>query len=253
MLLQQDSDHLEQLEHLDDEVVEATEQKRPNCEKCSRPTRVCWCSHVPNPPLKLKRTKIIVLQHPNEVKRAIRTAKMLEEGLEDCSIYVRRKILSLDIKDSLSDEEKELRTWLKHPKAYVLYPQYKAVTPEDLAKTSETIVLIVLDGTWNEAQKMYAWSPPLQKLPKIRLNLDIKSQFVVKTQPNDKCLSTVECVAHALSTLEKNEEMVELLTKPLLALCSVQISHGALKHDSLDFKRDVETFKKENVRRSGKA
>ena len=62
-----------------------------------------------------------------------------------------------------------------------------AVTPQELVKISnQEIVLIVLDGTWREAKKMYSWSPPLQKLPKMRLDVDIKSQYVVKTQPNDK-------------------------------------------------------------------
>ena len=106
-------------------------------------------------------------------------------------------------------------------------------------------MLIVLDGTWNEARKMYSWSPPLQKLPKMRLDLNLKSQFVVKTQPNDKCLSTVECVGHALALLEEKQDILEKLTKPLLALCSVQISHGALKHDSFEFKKDINNFKKE--------
>ena len=62
-----------------------------------------------------------------------------------------------------------------------------AVTPQELVKTSnQEIVLIVLDGTWREAKKMYSWSPPLQKLPKMKLDVDLKSQYVVKTQPNDK-------------------------------------------------------------------
>ena len=95
---------------------------------------------------------------------------------------------------------------------------------------------------------MYSWSPPLQKLPKMRLDLNLKSQFVVKTQPNDQCLSTVECVGHSLALLEQNQDILEQLTKPLLALCSIQISHGALKHDSFEFKKDIKNFQKENCR-----
>ena len=96
---------------------------------------------------------------------------------------------------------------------------------------------------------MYSWSPPLQNLPKMKLNLDLKSEFVVKTQPDDKCLSTVECVAHSLAILEQNADFIPILTKPLLALCSIQISHGAVKHDSLEFKRDIQSFTKENCRK----
>ena len=109
---------------LDNELVTESEQ-RLSCENCERPKGVCWCLHVPNPTLKLARSKIIILQHPNERKKAIRTAKMLEQGLdsEDCYVFVRRKVTSLEIKDNLSSEEKYLRTWLSHPGAHVLFPK----------------------------------------------------------------------------------------------------------------------------------
>lgn len=109
---------------LDNEFVTESEQ-RLSCENCERPKGVCWCQHVPNPTLKLARSKIIILQHPNERKKAIRTAKMLEQGLdsEDCYVFVRRKVTSLEIKDNLSSEEKCLRTWLSHPGAHVLFPK----------------------------------------------------------------------------------------------------------------------------------
>ena len=106
---------------------------------------------------------------------------------------------------------------------------------------------------------MYSWSPALQALPKIILDLStsssqqIESQFVIKTQPNNKCLSTVECVAHTLAIFENRPEIVEHLTKPLLAMCSIQISHGAVKHESKEFKKDVSTFTKENCRRKIKS
>ena len=62
---------------------------------------------------------------------------------------------------------------------------------------------------------------------------------------NTKCLSTVECVGHALALLEENQDILEKLTKPLLAMCSIQISHGALKHDSFEYKKDIKNFNKE--------
>ena len=114
----------EDLPVLDEELVSETDQ-RSICRNCERPERVCWCQYLPNPPLKLHRSKVIILQHPNERKKAIRTAKMLEQGLnsEDCHIFVRRKVISLEISDKLSSEEKSLRTWMTHPGAHVLFPK----------------------------------------------------------------------------------------------------------------------------------
>ena len=98
--------------NFDEDIIE-DEEVRQYCEKCQRPVRTCWCQYLPNPKIKLSKTKVIILQHPNESKRAIRTAKMLEHGLEDCLIFVRRKVVTLEIKDNISPEEKSLRSWLR--------------------------------------------------------------------------------------------------------------------------------------------
>jgi DTW domain-containing protein YfiP len=50
-------------------------------------------------------------------------------------------------------------------------------------------VLVVIDGTWREAKKMFLRSPALQRLPAIHLDLtkiDRKSEYVVRTQPTDQ-------------------------------------------------------------------
>ena len=36
------------------------------------------------------------------------------------------------------------------------------------------------------------------------IKADILSEYVIRTQPTDKCLSTIECVAHALNYTEAN-------------------------------------------------
>ena len=84
----------------------------------------------------------------------------------------------------------------------------------------------------------------LIKKPQNLITLDYHQLFF----SNTKCLSTVECVGHALALLEENQDILEKLTKPLLALCSIQISHGAVKHDSFEYKKDINNFKKENCR-----
>lgn len=46
------------------------------------------------------------------------------------------------------------------------------------------------------------------------------------------CVSTLECAAAALSIMEKNHSIQEVLLKPLQALCSFQLQHGAQIHHS---------------------
>ena len=96
------------------------------------------------------------------------------------------------------------------------------------------------------------YMPALSRLPtycKLLKNQNLMSlAYHQLLFSNKKCLSTVECVGHALALLEENQDILEKLTKPLLALCSIQISHGALKHDSFEYKKDINNFKKENCR-----
>ncbi|XP_066129911.1 tRNA-uridine aminocarboxypropyltransferase 2 [Saccopteryx bilineata] len=62
---------------------------------------------------------------------------------------------------------------------------------------------------------------------RVQLKTSISSQYVIRTQPTNRCLSTLECAAVALSILEKNNYIQETLLRPLQALCSFQLQHGA--------------------------
>ena len=53
---------------------------------------------------------------------------------------------------------------------------------------------------------------------------------MVRTQPSEKCLSTVESAALAISIMEKRCEIVDQLVNPLKALCTFQLKFGAVEH-----------------------
>ena len=70
---------------------------RAECAACLRPASACWCRHLPRPRL-VTRTRVLVLQHPGEVRRNIRTCRMLELGLaEGCVQVVRGMKRNLDL------------------------------------------------------------------------------------------------------------------------------------------------------------
>ena len=62
--------------------------------------------------------------------------------------------------------------------------------------------LIVLDTTWHRAKAMYHRIPWLARVPKYRIDPRRKSNYRIRKQPNDACLSTAECVSEALVALE---------------------------------------------------
>uniref|UniRef100_A0A8D2CWK3 tRNA-uridine aminocarboxypropyltransferase n=1 Tax=Sciurus vulgaris TaxID=55149 RepID=A0A8D2CWK3_SCIVU len=67
----------------------------------------------------------------------------------------------------------------------------------------------------------------IQHPAEVQLKTSVSSQYVIRMQPTNTCLSTLECAAVALSILEKNSHIQETLLRPLQALCSFQLQHGA--------------------------
>jgi len=65
------------------------------------------------------------------------------------------------------------------------------------------LLVFLLDATWRNAAKMFKRSPSLQKLPRIMFVPEEKSRYIIKKQPHDWCLSTLEATHELLTVLEK--------------------------------------------------
>jgi DTW domain-containing protein YfiP len=126
--------------------------------------------------------------------------------------------------------QKELEHILNSDKSLLLYPSKEALPIEEIENLESIENLILLDGTWCQAKTMYVSSPNLHRMKQAKLVSGGLSNFVIRTQPAEKCLSTLETAIEALCILEKNEIYREVLLKPLHALCDFQMQNGALKH-----------------------
>jgi DTW domain-containing protein YfiP len=124
---------------------------------------------------------------------------------------------------------------LQSENCVLLYPSKKAIPIEELeiAKISYNIILI--DGTWPQAKAMYASSEILHSIPQIKLIKQRTSEYIIRTQPTQGCLSTLETAVHALSILENDATYIEILLRPLHALCQFQLQNGAVTHQSKEF------------------
>ena len=65
------------------------------------------------------------------------------------------------------------------------------------------LVVFLLDATWSGARKMLRLSPSLQRLPRIMFTPSAPSRYVIKQQPQEGCLSTLEAVHELLLVLER--------------------------------------------------
>ncbi|XP_052282558.1 tRNA-uridine aminocarboxypropyltransferase 2-like isoform X2 [Dreissena polymorpha] len=197
-----------------------------------RPATVCWCPFLPEEKISTL-TTVYILQHPQEELRKLKTAPMLKQSLVEgkCHIIRGKKFGP----KRRYEECLNLAEVLRSPNTLLLFPGDDAVDVQVLP-SNQSYNLVVIDGTWSQARGMYA-NNELLKLPKkVQIASDRKSLYVIRTQPTDTSLSTLESVAIALATLERRPELVQVLTAPLEALCEFQLSHGAVPHQSKEYR-----------------
>lgn len=128
-----------------------------------------------------------------------------------------------------------LETIMTSKNTLLLYPSKDSKPIELLDANEGSFNLILLDGTWPQAKGMYASSPLLQKLTTVRLVMSRISTYVIRTQPMEGCLSTLETAAEALAILECDDRFRNELVKPLQTLCEFQLANGAVTHQSKEY------------------
>ncbi|KAM9731307.1 tRNA-uridine aminocarboxypropyltransferase 2 [Dama dama] len=197
-------------------------ERRPECSHCSRPQKVCLCPFLPAHPVHIS-TYLYIIQHPAEENKVLRTVPLLAACLpkDKCKIKIGRRFSE--------ERDPELSTICQKSDTLILYPGAEAADLEEFILDSPVYpsTIIIIDGTWSQAKDIF-YKNSLFRLPKqVQLKTSISSQYVIRAQPTNRCLSTLECAAVALSILEKNNYIQETLLRPLQALCSFQLQHGA--------------------------
>jgi len=91
------------------------------------------------------------------------------------------------------------------PKSALLFPCQRAINID--ASGCQVQHLIVLDGTWAKAQRMYHENPWLQLLPHVKLESDRVSLYSeVRHEPKAGCLSTIESIVVAMRKLGEDSK-----------------------------------------------
>jgi len=194
---------------------------RTLCDRCRRPPVVCFCSCAH--PL-ATRTRVVLLQHPKERKVGVGTARMAHLGLTN-------SILRVGVDFSA---DPEVRAALATPDPIcVLFPKSGAMDVAALPR-DRPVTLVVLDGTWSLARKLLRLNPALAALPHVAFAPQRPSQYRIRRQPSDMCLSTIEALAEVLSLLEPEAGPFGRLLDPFRAMVERQerfvVEVGARRH-----------------------
>ncbi len=173
------------------------------CPGCGLYPGLCLCAELR--PV-ATRTRILIVRHVKEVRRRTNSARIAALGLANCELLDRREKF-----DRIEFEPP--------PDSWVLYPGAPPPSPDAPRPAN----LIVLDGTWREAKRMFARVPALQFLP--RLSLPPPPPTPRLRKPPAFGMATLEAIAHAVAALE-GEELARPLHE-LFALFVARCREGA--------------------------
>ncbi|AEH32746.1 DTW domain-containing protein [Vibrio anguillarum] len=172
------------------------------CSQCGKARKACICSLIV--PLSSS-VELIILQHPTEEHRPMGTARILDLSLANC-----RRFVAEDF-----SQHTQLNECLTEPDVlnYVLYPHETAqpVSAMNINADTRKVRVILLDGTWKKAYKMWQLSSNLHSLPCLHLPTDLKGNYRIRKAPSENSLSTVEAGFHILSLLEPRQNFQPLL------------------------------------------
>lgn len=84
----------------------------------------------------------------------------------------------------------------------LLYPRPDARDLAELTAEEQPSQLLLLDGTWSQAHRLYRDNPWLQALPHYRISPRRESRYLVRREPKAHCVSTLEAAIDALEIVE---------------------------------------------------
>ncbi|MGF1753909.1 DTW domain-containing protein [Vibrio makurazakiensis] len=170
------------------------------CPDCAKAKKACICEWIE--PLESD-VELIILQHPSEEHRPMGTAKILSLSLANSIIL---------IGEDFSDHS-QLNQLLAEPgyEHFILYPGERSVGVEKVASINKKVRVILLDGTWKKAFKMWQVSKNLQDLKTVHLPTNLKGNYRIRKAPSENSLSTVEAGYHLLELFNDKNDYSPLL------------------------------------------
>jgi len=165
---------------------------------------------------------VVILQHPSEVKQSKGSVAMLALSLQSCEVIVAEDF----------NNNQQLHNTLEQYKGNValLYPSDQARVlsesklEENISADDSPLCVVLLDGTWKKAYRLYMVNRFLHELPHLMLPDNIKSEYRIRKTDKKAALSTLEACCHALALLEKNTNKYQSLLNGFIDFNQFQLS-----------------------------
>ncbi len=166
--------------------------------------------------------------HPQEAKKIRNgTGRLAHLALSNSEIFTGLDFsIHPNVQDLLADERYN---------PFILYPgitskDISGYDPEQLSENGKIPLVFVIDGTWKAAKKIMQMSQNLHDLPRISISPNEPSRFLIKQQPNNLCLSTIESIFSLLLEFEnkglenlggRHKNLIDILDQ----MVKIQMTH----------------------------
>jgi len=187
------------------------------CLRCRRPESACYCAHLP--PRLETRTRVVFLQHPRERRVAIGTARMAHLALANSELHEGVDFTGHPRLEELAAQPESVA---------VLFPGEDAIPVEE-ARGNPPKTLIVVDGTWPQAKKVVSRNPVLAGLPRIGFVPRRPSNYRIRSEPADHCVSTIEAVVEMLGVLEGDPARFDAMLRAFEYMVDTQLERQATR------------------------
>jgi DTW domain-containing protein YfiP len=181
---------------------------RPTCRRCLRPESFCVCAGLGPIP---SRTRVVLLQHPREARLAICSARLTRVALANAELH----------RGVSFEADPRVREVVAAPGTALLFP---GGVPAEEAASDPPRTLVVVDGTWLQAEKMLEANPSVAALPRIAIAPCRPSGYgELRREPAEGHLSTIEAVALALGALERDPARFEPMARAFHRMVALQL------------------------------
>jgi DTW domain-containing protein YfiP len=197
---------------------------RQYCSKCNKAKSTCICQWLQ---VQSNQIPILILQHTDEIKKTLGTARIAELGLERAKVVSNTNFLMNECFDVLDV--------FKASKPILLYANKMTNSPFHIeldlscalliseTQSSRFDSVVVLDGTWRNTREILHKNSWLHALPTIALTNVGESRYRIRKASQENTLATIEAVSTLLSVLDEKFDQ-NVFLKPFDKMIDTQIA-----------------------------
>jgi len=196
---------------------------RQYCPKCMKAMSTCICQWLQ---VQSNQMPVLILQHSDEVKKTLGTARLVELGLTKAKVVSGTAFKRADCFDVLGSYQAS--------QPILLYAHQMPESPFHIeldsdatfTKVSELSTcidsIIVLDGTWRNTRELLHLNAWFQTLPTIALKNVGVSQYRIRKASKADALATIEAISVLLSIFDEQFDS-NVFLRPFEKMIDAQI------------------------------